>query len=70
MMAALKRIRLSPDYRAAMAKVKRLWGPEFGMPEGDRPDMLPVLIDAHEHRRDLLASADLVEASDLCSDAP
>lgn len=50
-MCDIKPIRNDEDHGRAMAEVDRLWGAEAGTPEGDRLEVLSVLIDEYERKR-------------------
>src|SRR5689334_13679962 len=47
----IRPIRTDEDHAAALAEIERLWGAEAGTPEGDRLDILAVLVEAYEDRR-------------------
>src|SRR5216684_9266037 len=58
----VKPVRTKKDYEAALAEVERLWGAKLGTPEGDRLDVLAILIDAYETARFPIDPPDPVEA--------
>src|ERR1700690_749117 len=62
MATELKPIRTKADYKAAIAELERLWGPESGTPKGDRLDVLATLIDAYESRHYPMDPPDPIEA--------
>jgi HTH-type transcriptional regulator / antitoxin HigA len=55
-------IRTETDYAAAAAEVKRLWGAEPGTAEGDRLDLLLVLVSAYEDEHDAIVPPDPIDA--------
>jgi HTH-type transcriptional regulator/antitoxin HigA len=55
-------IRDDASYEAAAADVRRLWGAEPGTPEGDRLDVLLVLVDAYEAAQHAIELPDPIEA--------
>ena len=50
-MLELRPLRSEEDYRAAMAEIDRLWGADVGSPEGDRLDILTMLVERYERNR-------------------
>ena len=46
-------IRTEAEYEAALAEVRRLWGTAVDTPDGDRLDLLLVLVSAYEDGRGL-----------------
>lgn len=48
MSASLKPIRTGADHAAALAELEQLWGAPAGSPEGDRLEVLSILIEAYE----------------------
>lgn len=44
----LKILRSDGDYKDAMAEIGRLWGAKKGTPEGDRLDLLAMLVERYE----------------------
>ena len=60
----IRPIRTDDDYRAALAEVSPLFDnePEPGTPEGDRFDVLCILIEAFERKHYPVAAPDPVEA--------
>jgi HTH-type transcriptional regulator / antitoxin HigA len=44
-------IRTGAEYEAALAEVRQLWGVEVDTPDGDRLDLLLVLVSAYEDER-------------------
>ena len=55
-------IRTEADYEAALAEVERLWGSTVGTDEGDRLDVLLVLVDNYEAKHHPIDPPDPVEA--------
>jgi HTH-type transcriptional regulator/antitoxin HigA len=55
-------IRDDAGHEAALAEVRRLWGAAPGTPEGDRLDVLMILIDAYEDEHHRIESPDPIEA--------
>jgi HTH-type transcriptional regulator / antitoxin HigA len=62
MTGELKPIRTPADYQEALAEVGRLWGTRNGTPEGDRLDVLAILIDAYEAAQFPMDPPDPIEA--------
>jgi HTH-type transcriptional regulator/antitoxin HigA len=44
-------IRNDVDHRTALAEIEKLWGAPLGTPEGDKLDILVMLVEAYEERR-------------------
>jgi len=55
-------IRTETDHDAALIEVEGLWGSKAGTPDGDRLDVLLVLIDDYESRHHPIDPPDPVEA--------
>jgi len=55
-------IRTEADYDKALANVERLWGSKQGTPNGDRLDVLLVLVEDYESRHHPIDRPDPVEA--------
>lgn len=47
----IRPIRTDKDHRAALAEIERLWGAAEGTPDGDKLDILAVLVETYEERR-------------------
>jgi HTH-type transcriptional regulator / antitoxin HigA len=47
----IRPIRTEQDYEAAVAEIGRLWGAPVGSEEGDKLDILVMLVDRYEDRR-------------------
>jgi HTH-type transcriptional regulator / antitoxin HigA len=47
----IRPIRNDKDHRAALSEVDKLWGASAGTPEGDKLDILAMLVEAYEDRR-------------------
>lgn len=58
----IRPIRDKAGYEAALADVHRLWGTAPGMPDGDRLDVLMVLVEAYEAERHPIPQPDPIEA--------
>lgn len=48
MVNELKPIRMAADHDAAMAEIARLWGAPRNTPQGDRLELLVMLVEAYE----------------------
>jgi HTH-type transcriptional regulator / antitoxin HigA len=46
----IRPIRNNDNHRLALREVERLWGAEEGTPEGDKLEVLTILIEAYEDR--------------------
>jgi HTH-type transcriptional regulator/antitoxin HigA len=55
-------IRTEADYARATAEVRRLWGAEEGAEEGNRLDLLLVLVSAYEDEHDAIDPPDPIDA--------
>jgi HTH-type transcriptional regulator / antitoxin HigA len=55
-------IRSEADFDAALATVEKLWGAKAGTADGDRLDVLLVLVEAYEEKRHPIDPPDPVEA--------
>jgi HTH-type transcriptional regulator/antitoxin HigA len=62
MTAEVRPIRTKRDYEAALKEVERLWGAKAGTSEGDRLDVLAILVDAYEAEHYPMDPPDPVEA--------
>lgn len=58
----IKPIQTESDYEAALAEVERLWDSELGTPEGDRFEVLCILVDAYEEQHYSILPPDPIEA--------
>ena len=58
----IRPIRTEADYDAALAEVERLFEAQTNTPEGDRLDLLTVLIEAYETQQHPIAPPDPIEA--------
>ena len=58
----LQPIRNEDDYDKALANANRLWGAKQGTPNGDRLDILLVLVEDYESKHHSIAPPDPVEA--------
>jgi HTH-type transcriptional regulator/antitoxin HigA len=55
-------IRTEADYGRATAEVRRLWGAEPGTEDGNRLDLLLVLVSVYEDEHDAIDPPDPIEA--------
>ena len=55
-------IRTEADYDTALSEVERLWGSKAGTPEGDRLDVLIVLVHDYESKHHPIDPPDPVDA--------
>ena len=62
MAAEVRPIRTKRDYEAALKEVERLWGAKTGSRDGDRLNVLAILIDAYEADRYRMDPPDPIEA--------
>jgi len=58
-------IRDEPAHQRALAEIRRLWGSAPGTPDGDRLDVLMVLVDAYEAEHHALEPPDPIEAIEV-----
>ena len=58
----IKTIRNEVAYKVAVAEVRRLWGAELGTPEGERLDVLMVLVNDYEEKHHAIALPNPIEA--------
>lgn len=61
-MPEIRPIRDDESHAAALAEIDRLWGAADGSPDGDRLEVLAILIDDFERKRWPTARVDPVEA--------
>jgi HTH-type transcriptional regulator / antitoxin HigA len=64
-MREIKPIRDEASYQRALAEVRRLWGSAPGTKEGDRLDVLTVLLDAYEAEQHAIEPPDPIEAIEV-----
>ncbi len=57
----MKPIRTRKKYHAALAEAEALWDAPFRSPDGDRLEILAMLIEAYEHRHFPIPDPDLIE---------
>lgn len=55
-------IRTEEDHRAALVEIEKLWGAEEGSQDGDRLEVLAMLVEAYEDRRWPVADLDPIQA--------
>ena len=55
-------IRTEADYDKALANIERLWGAKQGTPNGDRLDVLLVLVEDYESKHHPIDPPDPIEA--------
>lgn len=58
----IRPIKTEADYDAALAEIEALWGARTDTPEGDKLDVLIILVDAYEAVRHPMDPPDPVEA--------
>ncbi len=58
----IKPIKTEADYEAALAEIDRLWGAEYGSPQGDKLDILATLVEAYEEQHYPISPPDPIEA--------
>jgi HTH-type transcriptional regulator/antitoxin HigA len=58
-------IRDEASYQRALAEIRRLWGSTPGTTEGDRLDVLMVLLDAYEAEQHAIEPPDPIEAIEV-----
>ena len=55
-------VKTETDYDAALAEIDHLWGSTEGSPDGDRLDVLLVLVESYEAKHHAIAPPDPIEA--------
>ncbi len=65
----IKPIKTEADYEAALKEIDRLWGAEYGSPQGDKLDVLITLVEAYEERHHPILPPDPIEAILHCLDS-
>jgi len=58
----LRPLRTEADHAAALAEIRELWGADPGTKEGDRLDLLLVLVDAYENEHHAIEPPEPIEA--------
>ena len=58
----IKPIKTEIDYEAALKEIERLWGANYGSPEGDKLDVLVTLVEAYEEEHYPIPPPDPIEA--------
>lgn len=58
----VKSIKTEADYEAALKEIEKLWGSNYGSPEGDKLDVLVTLAEAYEEEHHPIMSPDPIEA--------
>ena len=58
---AIKPIKTEADYEAALKEIEKLWGSNYGSPEGDKLDVLVTLVEAYEEEHYPVISPDPIE---------
>jgi HTH-type transcriptional regulator/antitoxin HigA len=61
-MESIAPIRDEAAYEAALAEIRRLWGAAPATTDGDRLDVLMILVDAYEEERHRIEPPDPIEA--------
>ena len=46
----IKPVKTETDYEAALKEIEKLWGSNYGSPEGDKLDVLVTLVEAYEEK--------------------
>ncbi len=54
-------IKTKTDYEAALAEIERLWGSALNTPEGDKLDLLLILVDNYEQQHYPIDPPDPIE---------
>ncbi|MCP4608472.1 MAG: helix-turn-helix domain-containing protein [Planctomycetes bacterium] len=62
MIMDIKPIKTDADYEAALAEIDRLWGAEYGSPQGEKLDILATLVEAYEETHYPIPPPDPIEA--------
>jgi HTH-type transcriptional regulator / antitoxin HigA len=58
----LKPIKTKADHESALREIERLWGAKEGTPDGDRLDVLTILVEVYEEARFPIDIPDPIEA--------
>jgi HTH-type transcriptional regulator/antitoxin HigA len=58
----IRPVKTEADYSAALAEIDRLWGTPEGTPDGDRLDVLLVLVESYESKHHAIDPPDPIEA--------
>lgn len=58
----IKPIKTEADYEAALTEIDKLWGAEYGSPQGDKLDILATLVEVYEEKHYPIPPPDPVEA--------
>jgi HTH-type transcriptional regulator/antitoxin HigA len=58
----VKPIRTKTDYNAALKNIEQLWNASYGLPEGDKLDILVTLVDAYENEHYPIPPPDPIDA--------
>lgn len=58
----IRPIKTEEDYEAALGEIDRLWGAEFGSPDGDKLDVLATLVESYEEKHYPIEAPDPIEA--------
>ncbi len=61
----IRPIRTDKDHRAALAEIEKLWGASSRTPEGDKLDILVMLVETYEERRWPIKSRQRFDPVDL-----
>lgn len=57
----IKPIKTGANYEAALKEIEKLWGSNYGSPEGDKLDVLVTLAEAYEGEHYPVMSPDPIE---------
>lgn len=58
----IKPLHTKADHKAALAELERLWDAEPGTPDGDKFEVLAMLVDAYEREHEPILPPDPIEA--------
>ena len=58
----IKPIKTEADYEAALTEIEKLWGSNYGSPEGDKLNVLVTLVEAYEEEHYPIMPPDPIEA--------
>jgi antitoxin component HigA of HigAB toxin-antitoxin module len=67
-MLQIRPLRSDRDYRAALAAIDRLWGAKAGSPEGDRLEVLALLVERYERERWPVGAVDPIDVIEFFMD--
>jgi HTH-type transcriptional regulator/antitoxin HigA len=64
----IRPLRNDKDYRAALSEIDRLWGASAGSREGDRLEVLAILVDRYERERWPVGAVDPIDVIEFYMD--